>query len=377
MPPALQNPFVLWFVLTAALAAAAYFGVRKELRVRATLYGSFLLACLVALWPPYDRAGQQGKIRLGLDLKGGIHLVMQVVTDDALVATVDDAVQIARDQANRKGIVFAPIAARRRRPPSRSRASSPRASRTCATCCGTSSATGWDVGEPSPRGVSCVKMTEPFARQLRTQTVKEAIRTLERRVNQLGVAEPIIAAARREGRPDPGPAAGRAGRRAGQARHQADGPAQLKMVEDQAAQPRGACCRRRRQGAGQQGGRAGPGRDARPAGLLPGAAARRSSPGATSRTRGWASTRTTSPTSVHAEPARAPTSSSGETGANVGRQLAIVLDGNVSSRRPSSSAQISDEGQISGRFTRAGGGRAGQGAARGRAARHAEARCRS
>ena len=106
MPPALQNPFVLWFVLTAALAAAAYFGVRKELRVRATLYGSFLLACLVALWPPYDRDGQQGKIRLGLDLKGGIHLVMQVVTDDALVATVDDQVQLARDQANRKGIVY-------------------------------------------------------------------------------------------------------------------------------------------------------------------------------------------------------------------------------------------------------------------------------
>ena len=52
MPPALQNPFVLWFVLTAALAAAAYFGVRKELRVRATLYGAFILACLVAMWPP-------------------------------------------------------------------------------------------------------------------------------------------------------------------------------------------------------------------------------------------------------------------------------------------------------------------------------------
>ena len=36
MPPALQNPFVLWFVLTAVLAVAAYFGLRRELRVKAS-----------------------------------------------------------------------------------------------------------------------------------------------------------------------------------------------------------------------------------------------------------------------------------------------------------------------------------------------------
>jgi hypothetical protein len=39
MPPALHNPFVLWFVLTLALAVASYFGMRRELRVRAVLYG--------------------------------------------------------------------------------------------------------------------------------------------------------------------------------------------------------------------------------------------------------------------------------------------------------------------------------------------------
>src|SRR6185369_16018377 len=107
MPPALQNPVTLWFVLTAALAAACYFGLRQELRLRAVLYGSFLIACLVAIWPPYGKDGQPGKIHLGLDLRGGIHLVLQVVTDDALNATIDDAVQTVRDQATRKGIAFA------------------------------------------------------------------------------------------------------------------------------------------------------------------------------------------------------------------------------------------------------------------------------
>ena len=31
---------------------------------RAVLYGSFLIACLVAIWPPYERNGEPGKIKL-------------------------------------------------------------------------------------------------------------------------------------------------------------------------------------------------------------------------------------------------------------------------------------------------------------------------
>src|SRR5512140_382952 len=107
MPPALQNPFVLWLALSVLLGVLVYFGLRRELRVRATLYGAFLLACIVAMWPPYGKDGAPGKIHLGLDLKGGIHLVLQVMTDDALNATVDDAVGSARGQATSKGITFA------------------------------------------------------------------------------------------------------------------------------------------------------------------------------------------------------------------------------------------------------------------------------
>src|SRR5262245_17284678 len=109
MPPALQNPFVLWFVLTAALAGLAYATLRKELRVRGTFYGSFIIACLVTMWPPYGTVEKPGKIHLGLDLQGGLHLVLQVVTDDALNTTVDDAVNYVRDQVNRKGITVASI----------------------------------------------------------------------------------------------------------------------------------------------------------------------------------------------------------------------------------------------------------------------------
>src|SRR5512134_2081426 len=109
MPPALQNPITLWLLLSAALAGLVYAFMREELRVKAIAYGAFLLACAVAVWPPYEQGGTPGKIHLGLDLRGGIHLVLQVVVEDALNATVDDAVTTARDQATRKGIQFGAV----------------------------------------------------------------------------------------------------------------------------------------------------------------------------------------------------------------------------------------------------------------------------
>ena len=192
MPPALQNPFLLWIVLSVALAVLCYFAIRKELRLRATLYGAFILACVVAAWPPYEQDGRPGKIHLGLDLKGGIHLVLQVVTDDALNATIDDAVGTARAQGTAKGISFGG------------------ARRVDATSFAVEGveparvkdmrdilkdffrAPEWDVREQGD-GKFLVKMTDAFVNQVRDRTVKEAIRTLERRVNQLGVAEPVIA----------------------------------------------------------------------------------------------------------------------------------------------------------------------------------------
>jgi preprotein translocase subunit SecD len=192
MPPALENPFVLWLVLAAALAGLSYAFIRPELRTRAIVYGAFLLGCLVMIWPPIDWNGQAGKIRLGLDLRGGMHLVLQVVIDDALNATIDDSVQTTRDQANRKAIVFANAA---------------RANSTSFAVDGVEPARvkdmrdilrdffrdGWEIREPG-EGRFVVQMTELLQRQIKDRTVQEAIKTLERRVNQLGVAEPVIAA---------------------------------------------------------------------------------------------------------------------------------------------------------------------------------------
>lgn len=191
MSPDLQNPYFLWLLLSAALAGLTYAFIRKELRVRAVAYGAFLIACGVVIWPPYEQDGTPGKIHLGLDLKGGIHLVLQVVIEDAYNATVDDAVITAREQAERQGIQFGVVE---------------RVDATSFSVQGTEPARvkdmrdvlrdqfggTWVIREQGEDGFA-VQMTDVYKRQLADQTVDEAKRTLERRVNQLGVAEPVIA----------------------------------------------------------------------------------------------------------------------------------------------------------------------------------------
>ncbi|HET7747098.1 MAG TPA: protein translocase subunit SecD, partial [Vicinamibacteria bacterium] len=192
MPAALANPFALWFLLSAVLAALAYKGLRKELRWKAILYGSFLIACAVAIWPPYDRGEEKGKIRLGLDLKGGLHLVLQVMTDEALNVMVDDAVQDAREQASGKGIAFASAQRMDNRSFSMDGVEPARVKDVRDILRDHFRTPEWEIGEPS-EGRFVVRMTDGYVRQLKDRTVQEAIKTLERRVNQLGVAEPVIA----------------------------------------------------------------------------------------------------------------------------------------------------------------------------------------
>jgi preprotein translocase subunit SecD len=192
MPPALQNPITLWLLLTAALAGLVYAFMRPELRWRAIGYGSFLLACVVAIWPPYDRDGVPGRIHLGLDLRGGIHLVLQVVVEDAWNATVDDAVTTTRDQATRKGIQIGAV--QRVSPKSFSvEGTEPARVKDMRDVLRDFFRNGWEVRDAG-EGKFTVEMTDLYERQVKEQTVQEAIRTLERRVNALGVAEPVIAA---------------------------------------------------------------------------------------------------------------------------------------------------------------------------------------
>jgi preprotein translocase subunit SecD len=57
--------------------------------------------------PSMDRLKEN--VRLGLDLRGGTHLVLQVVTDDAIRAETDQAIDSIRQELTRRNIVFRQI----------------------------------------------------------------------------------------------------------------------------------------------------------------------------------------------------------------------------------------------------------------------------
>ncbi len=72
-----------------------------------------LIAAVVAIsfyyaYPPFDMGGQKGKLKLGLDLQGGMHLVLRVdtskLTDKAKEGAVLRAIEIIRNRIDQFGV---------------------------------------------------------------------------------------------------------------------------------------------------------------------------------------------------------------------------------------------------------------------------------
>jgi preprotein translocase subunit SecD len=317
MPEQLQNPFVLWLALTAVLAALAYAFVRLELRTRAILYGAFILACGVAFWPPYETTNEKGekvpgRIRLGLDLRGGIHLVLRVKTDDAIAATTNDSVQLARTVLGEKGVTYSGAQGKDLRSFAVEGVEPARVKDARELLEDQFRAPDWEVREASAASFS-VEMTDKYVKDLRDRTVKEAILTLERRVNELGVAEPVIAQHGSQGDQILVQLPGVKDPQQAKKVIQTTAQLSLKIVEDTASTKETLLEAR--------GGKIPDNLD-----LLQGQGSEPLKPeGATKFGR--------------------------LTGANIGRQLAIVLDNQVVSA-PSIEGKISAEGRITGRFSR-------------------------
>ena len=72
--------------------------MKKGLRWKVILTALVIVFALILAYPPKD------KIELGLDLKGGMHLVLQVVTDDALNYETDQAIMRLGEQLKKKDI---------------------------------------------------------------------------------------------------------------------------------------------------------------------------------------------------------------------------------------------------------------------------------
>ena len=127
------------------------------------------------------------KVKLGLDLKGGVHLVLRVKTDDALKVETETTVDRLRDALTRAAVQY-----------SRVEATGPTEFRveglTDDAAFRAQSADAETVYDRSSEtGGYTYRIKPNIANQLRDETVAQALETIERRVNELGVAEPIVA----------------------------------------------------------------------------------------------------------------------------------------------------------------------------------------
>ena len=159
--------------------------MRNNLRWKVLTILAVVLAAGVAIYPVEDR------IRLGLDLRGGVHLVLRVQTDDALrVETETNASQLS-EQVGLSGISLSSAAAVS---PTEIAVEGVPADRDQEFRQIADEYLGLSYDRESRAGGAYTfRMQGAIERSLRDESVRQALQTIERRVNELGVAEPIVA----------------------------------------------------------------------------------------------------------------------------------------------------------------------------------------
>ena len=134
------------------------------------------------------------QIKLGLDLQGGTHLILQVQMQEAIAQETDQTVDRLTTPAARQKYSL------RRNPPHRRHAhpgpqiSTPTSSRISATSSARNYGNVWDL---VARGRRTEQLHAHAARQcgrrkFEKQTMTQSIETIERRINALGLTEPTI-----------------------------------------------------------------------------------------------------------------------------------------------------------------------------------------
>jgi preprotein translocase subunit SecD len=130
------------------------------------------------------------KISLGLDLKGGVHFVLQVRTDDALRLETETTAEQLRAAMKDAGITLTTRIASLREFVVES---VPPASDAQFRTLSDQQATLSFTRDPGPGGSYTFRMRPNIEVQRRAEAVTQALQTIERRVNELGVSEPIVA----------------------------------------------------------------------------------------------------------------------------------------------------------------------------------------
>ena len=158
--------------------------MNKNLRWKLIAILAVIVICAWAIYPPSQERPA------GLDLKGGVHLVLQVQTDDALRLETETEMVRLRDDLVKGGVSGATAESVS---PTEFRINGVPADKDAQVRAAATAVEATYNRESGVNGSYTFRMKPNIANQMRNETVDQAIRTIERRVNDLGVAEPIVA----------------------------------------------------------------------------------------------------------------------------------------------------------------------------------------
>lgn len=128
-------------------------------------------------------------VRLGLDLKGGIHLVLQVQTDDALKIEADEAIAHLNDQNREQSLNLGAI--NRTGPASFTAAVGPTTDQDKLQDAVKRYLPGWEYARQGTAWA--FNLAAPARKNLSEEAVAQAVETIRNRIDQFGVSEPVIA----------------------------------------------------------------------------------------------------------------------------------------------------------------------------------------
>ncbi len=171
--------------------------MEKRIQYRALVIAGVLLVCIFGIigFPRNVSQLRQNifdRIRLGLDLKGGTHLILQVHVDDAVNIATDEAMERLRDEMRRRNIPYTDITKTDlthlliKAVPDQNSAD--------LQSLVNQSFSDYDLervaGDPTARIVA-LKTTSTV--NLRNQALEQARNTIRERIDRLGIIEPEIA----------------------------------------------------------------------------------------------------------------------------------------------------------------------------------------
>ncbi|MEW6364716.1 MAG: protein translocase subunit SecD [Acidobacteriota bacterium] len=156
--------------------------MRSDTMWKVGLIVAVLALSVYSLYPPKDR------IKLGLDLKGGVHLVIQVQTDDALKVQADQEISRLDDRLRGEAVTVKSI-----QPGAPGQividGVDPKDESTITQVL-KDDFYNWKYS--SRPGSILVEMKPELVSQLREDAIDQALETIRKRVDQFGVAEPSV-----------------------------------------------------------------------------------------------------------------------------------------------------------------------------------------